>query len=307
MNRLHRLATLSFLLTPLLVAGCDDDTSSDAPIEDATDDTDSGNAEDIDITLFFDALANGALISEDALVPNIGLEDAGEGIEGGSFQIDDFRFYIHDLTLVDADDNEAPITLEQNAWQYDNVALVDLSNVERGSGNAEVNASVVGTAPAGEWTALRFTLGVPFELNHSDTAVAPSPLNVTAMAWSWQGGRKFLRLDGQSGTGAPVFIHLGSTGCEGEITNITSCQRPNRRAYELPWDGRSTAIGVDIAAIFDEVHLDVNTTDTPSLCMSGPSDPECEPIFTNLGLDLSDGVTPVEGGDDLFSILPVPD
>ena len=34
-------------------------------------------------------------------------------------------------------------------------------------------------------------MGVPFESNHRDSTIAPSPLNITAMFWNWQGGYKF--------------------------------------------------------------------------------------------------------------------
>lgn len=58
-----------------------------------------------------------------------------------------------------------------------------------------MNSAVKGKVPAGRYTAVTFDLGVPFALNHADVASAPSPLNVKAMWWSWQGGYKFVRVD----------------------------------------------------------------------------------------------------------------
>ena len=68
--------------------------------------------------------------------------------------------------------------------------------------------------PAGSIHRAEFTLGVPFNKNHTDLTTQPSPLNLTALSWVWNAGRKFARLDFSS-TGRPrgYAVHLGSTGC----------------------------------------------------------------------------------------------
>src|SRR5690606_39726454 len=70
-----------------------------------------------------------------------------------------------------------------------------------------------------------------FALNHLDASTAPSPLNFTAMFWSWQSGYKFLRVDTADDT---FRVHLGSTGCSspGPSRPPTSCSAPNRRSEE---------------------------------------------------------------------------
>ena len=78
----------------------------------------------------------------------------------------------------------------------DDTALLDFENATGGcvNGTPDVNDRVTGTAPAGHYTGLRFTLGVPFNKNHTDLTTQPSPLNLTALAWVWNAGRKFARL-----------------------------------------------------------------------------------------------------------------
>lgn len=110
----------------------------------------------------------------------------------------DFRFYVSNLALIDEAGNAIPLKLSQDGkWQYQNTALLDFEDGTKScdNGTAEINTTVKGTIPAGDYQSLQFTLGVPQKLNHSDAAIAPSPLNLTSMWWNWQGGYKFLRVD----------------------------------------------------------------------------------------------------------------
>ena len=110
----------------------------------------------------------------------------------------DFRFYVSDVALIDEDGNAVPLELEQDGrWQYENTALLDFEDGTNAcdNGTTEMNTTVVGTVPEGDYQSLQFTMGVPEDLNHEDAAIAPSPLNLTSMWWNWQGGYKFLRLE----------------------------------------------------------------------------------------------------------------
>lgn len=110
----------------------------------------------------------------------------------------DYRFYVSNVALIDEDGNAVPLELEQDGkWQYQDVALLDFEDGTSAcdNGTAEMRTMVVGTVPEGDYQSLRFTLGVPEQLNHEDAAIAPSPLNLTSMWWNWQGGYKFLRVE----------------------------------------------------------------------------------------------------------------
>lgn len=214
----------------------------------------------------------------------------GVGTEGDAIAISDLRFYIADVHAQNDAGEWRPLQLSQRAWQGNGITLIDLSALEAESGTAGMNNYIDGHLPEDSYRRLRFTLGVPFEENHSNAATAEAPLNVGGMFWSWQGGRKFLRIDAQpcgdrvpESTPNSLALHLGSTGCEGEMTQISHCAQANRSIIELDWSpGQSVMFDLD--ALFAESNIYANTEETPSLCMSAPSDPDCAPLFGALGL-----------------------
>lgn len=227
----------------------------------------------------------------------------------------DFRFYISDIALIDTAGNVVPLTLEQDGrWQYKNVALLDFEDKsgECANGTVEMNNRIIGTVPAGDYTGLQFTLGIPFELNHADATLAPSPLNLTSLWWNWQLGYKFARIDlsNQIQTGMPpaqsakhesshqsphgeehstqaFFIHLGSTGCKSAEGNQSpsSCSNPNRSTITLTdFDPNQNVIVADLAALVADTNLSSNQQNTAFGCMSEPNDRDCVGIMNALGL-----------------------
>ncbi len=129
---------------------------------------------------------------------------AGVGVgQPGTYQVNDWRFYIHDVALVRTDGSRQTLALDQDGiWQYQNLALLDLRK-DCGSGALPTNAAVAGAVPDADYTGICFKVGVPYSLNHINDATAPSPLNASGMLWNWRGGRKFIRVDG--GKTFPTF------------------------------------------------------------------------------------------------------
>jgi uncharacterized repeat protein (TIGR04052 family) len=217
----------------------------------------------------------------------------GLGTAATEVKISDFRLYIHDVRLHKAGGGEVPLELEQDGlWQHETLALLDFEN-KSGScanGTTETNTTLRGKAPAGTYEGVSFKLGVPFELNHGDASVAPSPLNLSAMFWSWNGGYKFLRVDSIPAGGDMAFnLHLGSTGCVGEDGDVMSCDRPNVAEIELAGiDPTKATILVDYAAVVAASDISQNAAGAPG-CMSGVDDPECSAIFERLGINIADG------------------
>ncbi len=230
----------------------------------------------------------------------VGTEDFGcgntysdVGETQSELRLDDLRLYVHNIRLVDASGAEQALALEQDGkWQLEDIALLDF---EDGSatcenGTPETRTTVTGTAPSGSYVGVRMSLGVPFARNHGDAAVAPPPLNLTAMFWNWNAGYKFLRVDGNAPELEGWRLHLGSTGCDGDsMGNVTECQNPNRS--ELAFDdftpGESRIV-VDVAELLRGASLASNIADTPPGCMSGGDDDDCAPYFANLGLPWKD-------------------
>lgn len=230
--------------------------------------------------------------------------------------LSDFRFYISDVALIDETGKTVPVTLEQDGkWQYQTVALLDFENKTGActNGTVEMRDRIVGTVPKGNYTGLKFSLGIPFDLNHEDATLAPSPLNLTGLWWNWRLGYKFVRIDLQSSTMAQSThqqqkqdshsteeassgfpIHLGSTGCQGETTSEkpTSCSNANRASVILTqFDAAANVVVADLERLVAQSNLDQNQPKTAPGCMSEPNDNDCTSIMTNLGLPFMDKPT----------------
>lgn len=223
---------------------------------------------------------------------------SGIGTGDSQFVPSDFRFYVSDVHLVTLGGEEVPVTLDQDGiWQYENVALLDFENGSgpcAAFGNEATNTTVRGSVPAGVYTGITFTLGLPFALNHGNAATAPSPLNFTAMFWNWQFGYKFIRVD----TADDKFrIHLGSTGCQGSGPSQppSSCSAPNRATVSLSnFNPDHGAVVADLKALLSQNDIDSNAADTDPGCMSSPLDADCGPLFNSFGLSFPGG-TPIAG------------
>jgi uncharacterized repeat protein (TIGR04052 family) len=218
----------------------------------------------------------------------------GVGTSATTYEPKDFRLYIHNVRLL-SHGTEVPVTLtDDGAWQRDGLALLDFENKTGlcSNGTEATNDRLVGTVPADHYTGLRFTVGVPFEKNHLDVSTAAAPLNVSTLFWSWEGGYKFLRMDGRT-RGLPNghSLHVGSTACQTSGPNqVTSCQNANRFEVELAdFDPtQSQRVVLDVAALFSGSNLDVNQSQSAPGCQSTFDDADCAPLFQRLGLAFGD-------------------
>lgn len=255
----------------------------------ACDDDDSNNTQDVRI-------AWDAILGDEPFESGVCVD--GIGKEGVAINVSDLRFYVAEVEAKNTDGLWVPLTLSERAWQSDGVTLIDLADTETESGTAGMNNYMEGTLPKDDYSALRFMIGVPEELNHSDVQTANPPLNVGGMAWSWLSGRKFVRLEAKPcGEDAEdldisgVPLHIGSTQCHGEDIAPEGCDNLNHAAIELPWTPGEN-LHFDLDALLGESDLYHRTEDTASLCMSDPDDdPDCAPIFDALGIAF-DGNTP---------------
>lgn len=212
----------------------------------------------------------------------------------------DLRFYVSDPQLIDSEGriHDVGFATEMH-WQNDAVALIDLENGKAAciNGTPEVFDHVVGVARAGEYRGLRFTVGVPFSLNHANPLTAAPPLNDAAMHWHWRSGYKFLRA-GIATENDGFWIHVGSTGCEGTVGHVTGCRFPNRIQIELPefTPGKST-VAIDLAALMAGINLEDGVSED---CSSGPAESSCTAVFGALGINHATGEQ--EGTQSVFSV-----
>ncbi|MEY4754757.1 MAG: hypothetical protein RJA44_2432 [Pseudomonadota bacterium] len=242
-------------------------------------------------------------------------------------QLTDTRFYVSNVVLIDANGNTTPLVLDEvPSYQSKagGVALIDFGH-NTAAATAPIacstiyNTALTGKVAPGTYTGISMTIGVPARsadfatrMNHTnatDTA-APAPLQNADMAWSWQSGRKFMKIQFRPSTGLTTYaastkayvvnsptadwnVHIGATGCSGDPTtgNETSCTNPNRLGLAFAaFTAGTQKIVLDIATLFKNAELDF-TYAAPPGCMSGPTDPDCAPIFKALGIDLATGKT----------------
>lgn len=218
----------------------------------------------------------------------------GIGTTSATLRLTDFRFYVSNVRLLTPSGDEVPLDLDQETiWQRDNVALLDFEDGTLGCsfGNALTNDRVRGTAPAGVYTGVRFHMGIPFDLNHGNAELETEPLNVTAMFWNWQGGYKFIRVDGFAGPIDEAInynLHLGSTGCASAAPPIPPsgpCANPNLPEITLlGFNPDANIIVADLARVLADSNVEANQADTAPGCQSQPFDMDCVGPFQNLGL-----------------------
>ncbi len=273
------------------------------------------------VKLRFAAVAGNAPVSCEAPI-------AGLGTTSQTADLKDLRFFVSDVKLLRKDGTGVSVKLKANkdyrvTGAKGSVTLIDLENGKGAcaeEGTPGTNASVIGTVPRGTYVGVRWSLGVPFALNHTNTAGAAGPLGLSAMAWSWQFGRKFVKVEfadpAAAGTqptsgmkmqmampgttpaptpaagawAAPTyFVHVGSTGCTGNPAtgNAVSCLAANRSTVKLAkFNPTTQQIAVDVAQLVAGNDL-AKSPDMMPGCMSGPADPECGSEFKALGISWS--------------------
>ncbi len=229
----------------------------------------------------------------------------------------DLRFYVSNVMLWDADGNAVPLMMDDGANQSKNVALLDFGYNTATLPDVECTTShhtaISGKVAPGTYTGISMTVGVPTysadlqtKLNHVNAAdhTAPEPLQLSAMSWSWQAGRKFMKVEFHpdsniidkigDGTTTKWNVHIGSTGCAGDPTvagNETACTNANRLSLKFDaFDAATQKVVFDVAELFKEADVTFDGGGAAG-CMSGTTDPECAPIFKALGLSLVDGRT----------------
>ncbi len=278
-----------------LLLACDD--GSDKGTE--TGETGDSGADGLSFTIPFRGRAGGVdfTCSQDL---------SGLGTAASTVTPRDFRLYVHSVQLLDASGAGTPLTLEQDGvWQYEDVALLDFEDASGDctTGSPDMNTEIVGTAPAGEYVGLAFSVGVPDELNHIDAATAPPPLNDTGLWWSWTGGYKFAKIDVTTPESTGFVFHLGATDCEKLDDGTYSCTLANAAEISLDgFDPESSAVSLDLADLYAQSDLSGAMPEGDSMpgCMSSGGDPECTGLFDAIGLPWEDNTSP--GEQTLFKV-----
>ncbi|HEY7638816.1 MAG TPA: MbnP family copper-binding protein [Steroidobacteraceae bacterium] len=192
------------------------------------------------------------------------------------------QFYVHAIELIDEHGKPKPFRFATAApWQNDRVALVDLAgDSTTASRHAVVQGSVEGGV--GKYSGIRLTLGVPFELNHSNPLTAAAPLDRGEMFWSWQSGHKFLRADLAIDSHEWAF-HVGSTGCSSSSAlrpPAQPCAQPNEMQIELKGDPLHGVVLLQLPALVAAARAANYVTCTGDYQV----DPACKDAYAATGL-----------------------
>jgi uncharacterized repeat protein (TIGR04052 family) len=227
----------------------------------------------------------------------------GLGSASVNAQLTDLRFYLTDVQLINDQGVAVPLTLSKNEWQTTSesgsVALIDLENAQgacASEGTAAMNTVVTGTVPTGNYVKIKATVGVPEKLSHSDVMGAAAPLDIMAMGWSWQSGRKFAKIElnpvggvNSAGASAATYsLHLASTNCTGPGNGSDTCAKKNLAQFTLDINPSTQKIALDVAQLFKSSNISNNQNGAVG-CMSATSDLDCQTVFSQLGLDLNSG------------------
>jgi uncharacterized repeat protein (TIGR04052 family) len=325
----QRISPLCFFFVSFAVTACADDTTSTEP--DAVERSDAaadggkkqnaprtGSKADNGHPNARDAAADAALVVKDAGQPSdenllpvklrfraqigdrplaCGDTYDDQGSTKRTISLRDLRLFVQDVALVDADAREVPVQLDtRDPWQTTDVALLDFEDASGECfGDEATNHEITGVVPRGEYRAVRFSHGVPEQLNHSDPETFPAPLQTPGMSWNWLLGLRFVRfevgtepgadLDADGGADPGSFsLHVGSTGCAGnQNAGTIKCAKPNRSRVELKdFELSKSEIVLDVSSLLSASDL----TQTIE-CHSGTE--VCNPLFKALGVSYTSG------------------
>lgn len=216
----------------------------------------------------------------------------GIGTSRATWQPQDLRLYVSDVARIDAAGAPVAVALDDDGtWQSRGVAMLDFEDRSGTcqNGTKETHTALLGTTHVAQPSALRglrFRIAVPFAQNHADASAAMPPLDQAGMFWSWQGGYKFLSVDGRVNGKAGHSVHIGSTGCQMDGPNrVSGCAKPNIIEVDLPhFDIGHDVVVIDIGHLLSTSDLSGTAHPSANGCMGEPDNAACRPLFDVAGL-----------------------
>lgn len=207
--------------------------------------------------------------------------DSVFNVDNKKWHYQKLQMYISNVQLQNEMGKWQSWPMNVSNYQYSDTALIG-ENCLDGYNSANWQIELAPMPALTDMRKIRFTLGVPFELNHLNPLTQPSPLNVSSMFWVWQTGHKFLRIELASADENWLF-HLGSTGCSAPSVMRAPkqpCKQPNQVLVELPFNHKLKNIDFDIAALLQGVNVTMNNS-----CQSTPDQQSCLNPLSNIGVN----------------------
>lgn len=201
--------------------------------------------------------------------------DTTFNIQNGEWRIRDFSLYLSLIEYQDLVGQWHTVALDVGKESSSKVVLLTpqcSNNAKDYKWQIQTNNNIE------QWQKVKFTLGIPFELNHENPIFQKSPLNVPSMFWVWRTGHKFLRLEMESENDSWLF-HLGSVGCQAKSAIRAPekpCQFPNTFSYEVNLL-EDKQISLDVGVLLNGI-----TLNTDNGCKSSRENSTCITLFDNL-------------------------
>ena len=161
---------------------------------------------------------------------------------GDSVRFEFAKFYVSEISLIDTLGAEHKLVGLFLFNMFDSLA------VTRGY------AAITIKALPGTYRGIRFSVGVPFDLNHRDAATQSAPLGMAAeMFWGWNSGYIFNRTEGKvdsAGTEIAFAYHIGDDTRKLGV-NLFSLQAPGVTTLQVsPTTGGAACMNVKYDALF---------------------------------------------------------
>ncbi|WP_179319545.1 MbnP family protein [Winogradskyella helgolandensis] len=211
----------------------------------SSDDEDNRVANNVTLE-FNNTFGNTPIVLGDATSTSatVNTSDAGQ-----THHFEELKYVISNIRLIKADGTEIPY----NVNDLDNGATVV------NQANSETLSYVLSEIPVGDYTEIKFGLGVRSDLNTLDQVSFPNfynnaGSNETEMHWEWGTGYRFTKLEGFYDTdNKTLSFHSGSTleGEEGNYTQGVNAYRDITLALPTTATVGNSAPTITIKADFD--------------------------------------------------------
>jgi len=201
--------------------------------------------------------------------------------ENTDWRYQQFLFFISNIEAQTGVGNWIKPELLSSKFQTKTIALVG----EKCGEESHWQLNYSSDTDISKWQKLRFTIGVPFKVNHLNPLTQESPLNLPTMFWGWQKGHKFLRLELVNEQDTWLY-HLGSVGCKAASplrAPSAPCLYDNKFTFEVDLTHSKYNTKEDKVIVFDvEKLVSGLTLDGVSSCQSSPKNESCQQLVNNL-------------------------
>ncbi len=130
---------------------------------------------------------------------------------GEKYTITKLKLFISSISLSSSSGTESPA---RSSSSKKGVFLLNFTKSNFNAGYGKQSYRTVFQVKAGEYSDLRFNVGVPRQLNHSDPTDAAPPLDLgkADMFWSWNTGYIFLLVEGKLADQPGEIFHFAVGG-----------------------------------------------------------------------------------------------